>query len=409
MFSDRAKRIFQIVGFIAVATIIGLALYWVFFRTPPRQVAAPVPPTFPGATPTGGLVPSPPAAPRLSAPVAPPSVPPSPTPEALGGPTEVTTLTTSATLAPSLATDGSSLVYYNRTDGRFYRITTDGKVELMSERVFFNVSSVSWAPDRAQAILEYPDGSNILYNFNTQRAATLPRHWQKFDFSPDSNALAFLSLGLDEDSRWLAIANPDGSGTKPIEPLGKNADKVQVAWSPGGQIVGFSKTGSPQGLNEQEILFIGANKENFRSLVVNGINFRGTWSPDGAHLLYSTVSGADGWRPAVWIADAKPSSIGQNKSALGLNTFVDKCAFGSATTIYCAVPTSLEEGAGLYPQISATTPDHLYRVDLQTGERQLLAVPSGDHTIDHIVVTASERTLFFTDKISGQLFKINLK
>ncbi len=408
MLSDRAKRILQIVGFIALTTLIGFALYWVFFRTPTPKTAS-KPPALTDTQPTGSLIPSPPVSSFQRTPAQTPSTPPSPTTEALGGPTEVTSLTTNPTLAPSLATDGSSLIYYNRTDGKFYRITADGKVELLSERVFFNVSAVNWAPDRAQAILEYPDGSKILYNFDTERAATLPRHWQEFNFSPSSDSIAFLSLGLDEDSRWLAIANPDGSGTKPIEPLGKNANKVQVAWSPAGQIVGFSKTGSPQGLNEQEILFIGTNKENFRSLVVNGINFRGKWSPDGARLLYSTVSGADGWRPSIWITDAKPSSMGQNKVALGLNTFADKCSFGNATTIYCAVPTSLEEGAGLYPQIAATTPDHLYRIDLQTGARELIAVPQGDHTIDSIVVTANEKTLFFSDKISGQLYKINLK
>ncbi len=173
--------------------------------------------------------------------------------------------------------------------------------------------------------------------------------------------------------------------------------------------MGFSKTGGPQGLNEEEILFLGANKENFKSLVVNGINFRGKWSPDGEKLLYSTTSGADGWRPAVWITDARPSTMGQNKTSLGLNTFADKCSFGNATMIYCAVPTSLDEGAGLYPQIVASTPDNLYRIDLQTGARELIAIPQGEHTIDSIVVTANEKTLFFTDKISGQLYKINLK
>ncbi len=403
---DRTKRILQISAFILVIVAIGFAIWWVFFRgfiTPPALPARPpIPPT------TGGL-PSAPAARRF--PVAPPSAKPSgaPLPAAIGGLGQTTALGNVPVLSISLASDGSTIQYYNRIDGKFYRIRSDGTVEQLSDKVFFNVSNVTWAPDRNQSILEYPDGSNILYNFATHTQATLPRHWQQFSFSPQSDKVAFLAVGDDQDSRWLAIARPDGSESKPIEALGDNASKVQIAWSPNDQVIAFSKTGSPQGFGEQEILLVGKQGENFRSLVVNGVGFQGGWSPDGSRIAYSVSSADSDWKPQMWIAGGTPDRIGTNKMSLNVNTWANKCAFGGDTAMYCAVPDELPRGAGLYPSVVGNTPDRIWRVDLSTGIRDLVATPSENHTINSIVVSQNGRTLYFTDQISGQLYKINLK
>ncbi len=406
--SERAKRILVITIFVVIVLVAGFGIWWYFFRPLLVPSVAPAPPPTP-VTPSTGLTPARPAAPRPSISVTPGAPGALPSPVAAGGLTSTTALTQTSVLAPSLAGDGSTIQYYNRSDGKFYRILPDGSAQTLSDKVFFNVSAVTWAGDRAQAILEYPDGANILYNFATGRQATLPRHWQNFSFSPRSDGIAFLSLGADQDSRWLAISSPDGSGSRAIEGLGNNADKVHVAWSPNDQVVAFSRTGLPQGANEQEILLIGKNHENYRSLIVNGIGFRPRWSPDGAKLLYSATSADNDWKPQLWIAGATPANIGEGKTGLGLATWADKCAFANPGTIYCAVPTNLPRGAGLYPAIAANTPDQLWKVDLRTGARQLIAIPSEDHTIDTITISNDERSLYFTDKISGQLYKIDLK
>lgn len=405
--SDRAKKIIFTIVFAAVAILLGLGIWYFFFKplVTPEVPPAPEVPVTP--TPTG-LPPAAPSAPRV--PVA-PGAPgaPAPSTTAQGGLTQTSLLSSTPVLAPFLSADGTTLQFYNRVDGKFYRIKPDGTLELLSDRVFFNVSNVTWAGDTNQAILEYPDGSNIVYNFETEKQVTLPRHWQQFSFSPRSDGIAFLSLGTDEDARWLATSAPDGSQTKPIEPLGANASKVQVAWSPNEKVIAFSKTGQPQGVNEQEILLVGQNKENFKSLVVNGLGFRGTWSPDGTRLLYSATSSADGFRPQLWITDGTPDRIGQGKTSFGLNTWADKCTFGTNTTIYCAVPQNLPEGAGLYPAAAQNLPDQLWKVNLTTGERTRIAIPTEDHTIGNIVISKDERYLYFTDQASGQLYKIDLK
>ena len=405
--SDRAKRLLIIIAFVAIILLLGVAIWLVFLRplALPTPAVPPTPATRPSA---GGLAPAAPAPSRI-VPTTPPAAGTVPSPVAAGGLTKTTTLSSSPVLAPFIAPDGVSVQYYNRTDGKFYRILSDGTARALSDKVFYNVSRVSWAPDRQRAILEYPDGSNILYNFVTGSQSTLPKHWQSFSFSPRSDGIAFLAMGTQTDDRWLATAASDGANSKPIEPLGNNASKVQVSWSPNDQVIAFSKTGSPQGFGEQDILLVGKNHENFRALTVSGIGFDGRWSPDGQHILYSVSSPADQWVPKVWVTDGLPEQIGGHKTPLDLATWVNKCAFSGATTVYCAVPRELPAGVGLYPTAIANTPDRLWKVNLQSGARQLVAIPPDDHTIDNLIISPDESFLYFTDQISGQLYKINLK
>ncbi|MBI4435517.1 hypothetical protein HY630_02500, partial [Candidatus Uhrbacteria bacterium] len=83
---------------------------------------------------------------------------------ARGGLTQTTELTTGAVANVTLGTDGDSMNYYNATDGRFYAIDKDGNVVALSNTQFPNAEDVKWNKDANKALIEFPDGSNIVYN-----------------------------------------------------------------------------------------------------------------------------------------------------------------------------------------------------------------------------------------------------
>lgn len=404
------KKIALALGFIIVTAILGWGLYYFFFKAAP----SPVPETL-STTPnaeTGGNLPSaesgqPPGKITGGATGMEAGQLPVASPIAQGGVTQTTLVTQNSTLAPH-ASD-ANIAYYDRSEGKFYRLDQNGNNILLSNQTFYNVQNITWSPSNDKAILQYPDGSKISYDFTTQKQATLPKHWQDFSFNPNSTAFAAKSIGMEPENRWLVVSKPDGANAEGIIALGDNADKVTVKWSPNNQIVGFSATGDARGFASKEILPLGLNNENFKGIIVPGLDFHPLWSKTGDQLLFSTYNSDSSYKPELWIVNAIGDSIGSGRRPIKINTWAEKCTFADNNTIYCAVPNNLPEGAGFEPGIANDTPDTIYKIDLQTGAKNPIAIPEQDYTINSMIVSPQKDALYFTDAANGLLHKIKLK
>jgi len=413
--NERTKRLLLIAGFIASVFAIGFALYFMFFRsTPTTQETTP---QTEGELPSVGTLPSAGegapsttegtqegagALPQASA-------------IAAGGLTQTTSLTSSEVSAATLSSDGKNMNFYNKSDGRFYSISKSGEIVKLSDKTFPEIENVSWNRNAEKAVLEFPDGSNVVYDFEKETQVTLPKHWQDFSFSPTSDQLEAKSIGLDPNNRWLVVANDSGSNIVPVQELGENGDKVEVSWSPNDQVIGFADTSSvlgestPGGIDRKIIYPIGKNKENFKGLVLEGNGFIPSWSPDGRKLLYSVYGEYSSNKPLLWITDATSSSMGENRKNLSLNTWADKCSWFSGTEIYCAVPQNLPDNAGFQPSLYETLPDSVYKINVTTGQTTLVAIPETDKTMKQVSVSKDGTSLYFTNAITGQLELIKLK
>lgn len=403
------RKILIAIAFICVSAGLAFALYFVFFRQPVRVPPPQTQPRSEGTAPLGSLSPAQPGSPRVPAPLA-PSAPTEPSAQSNPTSVPVTTITNVPAFAPVRSPDGSGVHFYNPATGQFMRVDANGSMTPLSDKIFYNVSQTTWSPKDTKAIIEYPDGAKTLYNFDTKQQVTLPSHWQSFTFSPDGSQVAFLSMGAEAGNRWLAVAKDNGSNARAIEPLGDNAAKVIVSWSPNDNVIAFSKTpATPGAFNDQEILLVGKNNENFKSLKVAGINFIPTWSPDGALLLYSVTDSTNDLRPRLWVTRGTTDTIGQNKTPLPISTWADKCAFATTTVAYCAVPTELPEGAGLLRDVAKTVPDTIYRVDIANGATTLVATPETPQTISQIIPSSDGKTLYIRNQDTGQLNAITLR
>ena len=411
-FFNRFKKVFLILGFLALVFAIGYLLWRFFFAA---AVITPVATTTPGTIgglPTpgagtttgviigqGGVLPG-----GITIPIEVPneggisSV-------AVGGLTKTETITKSPTLGSTLSNEGN-VQYYDKNDGKFYKVDDNGQVVLLSDKVFYDVDNIVWAPDKNQAIIEYPDGNKILYDFVNKSQVTLPAHWQDFSFSPDSSRIVSKSLGLDEENRWLVVSSDDGSKATALENIGTNDKNVHTSWSPNNQIVALYTEGLD--FNRQTVYFVGLNGENFKSTVVEGRGFRSQWSTTGDKLLYSVYSTETNLNPQLWIVNASGDTIGQNRQSISLNTWADKCTFASNNEVYCAVPETLTRGSGLYPELADKTKDNLYKINLTTGTKELIAIPDGAYNISEVIVPADKDILYFTDKTTGRIYKIDL-
>ena len=144
-------------------------------------------------------------------------------------------------------------------------------------------------------------------------------------------------------------------------------------------------------------------------MIINGRGFNGQWSPKGDKILYSVHNSANGHLPLLYIVDAQGDRIGLNLKNLKTITWANKCTFANNDTIYCAVPTQLDEGAGYSQNQSDIYPDIIYKINLITGYRSILAIPENKYTINKMMLSENDKYLYFQDKFTGQVNKITLK
>jgi len=410
MFSFLNKKIILIIIFVIIVIGLGYGIYALFFKqTPPESpvIDQPIDTGISGGLPSADIGPGQIIDLTASEPLPTDADRPEISQIARGGLTETTELNQSPSSGASLSRDGSNLQYYNQEDGKFYKIDSSGVITPLSDKIFNNVETIAWSPNKNKAILEYPDGANILYNFSDDKQITLPAHWKEFDFSPSGGKIVMKSIGLDPSNRWLAIANEDGSNTVPLEPIGLKDETIYPSWSPNNQVVAMYTEGVD--FDRQEVFFLGLNNENFKSTVVEGRGFQPQWSPKGDKLLYSVYSSKNYLKPMLWAVNAQGDNIGQNRKSLNINTWADKCVFGNNIEIYCAVPTSIEEGAGLFPELAANTVDQLYKIDLNTGLKKLIATPNEDYNMSNLILADNDTYLYFTDTATQRIYKIQLK
>lgn len=406
------KRIILLALFSLLVIVIGWLLWIVFFA--PRSIQSPIDQTGTDQTGSSGFPSVGTGGDRTPVDTGTPTIP------STGGTTGGTTGQTSggsttgradqiiSSQVSNVATSPGGLVrYYDNRDGKFYQISNNGTLTELSDQVFFQASNVVWSPVNEQAIIEYPDGANILYNFSTKSQVTLPAHWQEFSFSPQGDQIVAKSITLAPENRWLITTDASGKNVTFVEPMGTNADKVIVDWSPNKQIVALSKTGRSLGADREEILLVGQYGENFKSLVVEGRGIVSEWSPTGDKLLYSVYSSANDYKPSLWIVDAAGDAIGNNRTALNVETWADKCSFQDDRFVYCGVPISLQTGAGFAPETANTTNDVIYKIDTKTGIKTEIQTTQ-NYIVDSITVSEDGSTLFVTDKLTPGLFAVPL-
>lgn len=402
------KKIGLVVGFVILAAVIAYFIFTLFFK--PANPTEQTPGT--GTTTTGGNLPESGSGTQTPVNQEGGALPGSETNgggnEQAASPSVVEDISSDLNVSAadtSISANGQ-MRFYNQSDGKFYRLDESGKAVLLSDKRFASASNVTWAPTSNKAVIEFPDGSKVRYNFDTKEQVTLPKHWQDFAFSPSGDKLVSKSMGLDPNNRWLIVSNDDGSQAKQIEDLGENGADVISSWSPNNQTIAMYVDSID--FNRKEVYFIGQNGENFKSIVTEGRGFQPQWSPSGSELLYSVYSESTDYKPTLWLTSAQGDSIGANRRPLSINTWADKCTFGTGS-LYCAVPQSLERGSGMFPDLANNTPDLLYKINPSTGAKEPISLGTSSYTMKNLSVSADGSYLYFTDTATNRLRRIKLR
>ncbi|MDZ7797992.1 MAG: hypothetical protein U5L76_00085 [Patescibacteria group bacterium] len=417
--NPKLKRILLIIGFIAVAVFFGYLIYRILFSpiidtndNDNYNVNGILPNINAVNRPTGNINDN------LNVNEALPNIngtaqPEPPSQVASGGITEVSKITEDLTKSAVIDTNKKDLIYYDELTGEFIKTSPDGttKTKLTDDK-YPGAEDIYWSPSRDKAVITFPDRSKITYDFNLKKQYSLPKETYEFSFSPSSGKLAYKYQGEQEGDNYLAVSDPEGTSARLVEDLGQYANQVTVNWAPNNQVIAtYNKSTSTE---EQEIIFLGANNENFPSVDVSGRGFKSKWSPTGNTILYSVFDKESNYNPSLHIMDGTMENIGASQVDLNIQTWPDKCVFGDNNYIYCAVPEFLPSGSDIYPELANNVPDDFYKINLETGSKELLARPVnssgfGNYTAQNVYLSNNEEYIYFTDKNTGRVYKIRLK
>ncbi len=386
--SLRIKLALKIIGFLTVSFLIGLGLYLLMFRRAPIIV---VEQPSDGTNIPGGLQTSDIISERETT---------NQNDDKLTQADEIddskigtAILTSSKIISPAL-TNSDEIAFYDPSDGAFYTIDASGNIFALSADRFPKAETILFSDNADSALIEFPDGSNVVYDFSTGIQNTLPTHWTDFSFSNDGDALVAKSISNVANNEQLIITNADGSVAQSIAFLGNNEKYITPNWSPNGTVVAFSATGSAQSaLGRQEIYLLDTNGDAISALIVDGRNFEAIWAPDGNNILYSVADVTSSNIPALWYTDID----GQSRRNLRLPTWVEKCTFKDDTMVICAVPQKPAIGSGFSHELS-TSPDDVYQVNITTGKTAFIASPAFNTQMFNLKISSNGKLLFFTDK-----------
>ncbi|PJA47145.1 hypothetical protein CO172_03025 [Candidatus Uhrbacteria bacterium CG_4_9_14_3_um_filter_36_7] len=402
--SQRFQKIILIFLFALSVIGIAFALYFMFFRVPPSQEK---------------VVESDSPQSQTDLPISKEGVPPSVTetkpstlPQADAIAKGSVTQTENLLLAPVEAAElrQDKMHYYDERDGKFYTIDKNGVIKELSKREFTDAQNIIWNKDGDKVVVEFPDGSNIVYDFTSGKQVTLPKHWEDFHFSPTSNELIAKSMPLDPNGRALVVSNADGSNVRAVQALGENADKVLINPSPQGQVIAFSDTANESyGLGRSMLIPLGKNQENFKGLVIEGFGFEPLWSTRGDYLIYSVSGESSQNLPLLWIVNGSVKNMGDGRQNLGLNTWAHKCTFTDISELYCAVPSSLPPYAGMQPDIAKGIPDVVYKIDLTTRQSILIGTTDTKASMTNLHISSDKQILYFTNENTGLIQSMRLK
>ena len=329
---------------------------------------------------------------------------------AQGGETLATALSENNARGVDISSDGNGINFYDREENKFYFVDENGNKNILSNKEFFGVQNVVWSNDKTSAIIEYPDGNKILYDFSNDKQISLNKNILDAEFS-QTNSIAYKYVTNNINDNWLMVTDENNSEVRAVQALGENSENVQIAWSPNNSVVAlYAKSIGP---SKSEIFLIGLAEENFKSIEVEGSDFNGAWSPDGKRILYNITNSQNDYKPSLWIVNAQGDDIGRYNLNLGLTTWVDKCVFENSRTVFCAVPKSLTEGAGLFSELFLETDDLIYKIDLTTGRSELIADPifseQDKFSISKLFVSKNSEELFFWDEVTEKIYSIKLK
>lgn len=324
---------------------------------------------------------------------------------------QIIAISDEAVLAPTLSTDSSAIKYYSKTTGQVYQIDLDGANKtVISNTKLVGLVNIFWSPDKTKVLAQFLNNNQLsfsFYDYAVRKGSALNKNIDAASWNNLSNKIFLKYLVANDKTGTLEVADPDGSNWNKITDL--NIKDLVISSIPKTGLISFWN--APDAFTEtslQSVPIIGGDK---KSLFTGKFGVDYLWSPDGSNVLVSHTDGKGGSK----IQLALVNNNGGEYKNLDIPTFISKCAWSKNNKfIYYALPGSIPDGTVLpndYNSNKFSTADTFWKVNITTGEKTRLVdlnKINDKYDAANLFLNSDESVLFFTNKIDGKLYRINL-
>lgn len=291
-------------------------------------------------------------------------------------------------IAPAASLDNSAVWYFN-SEGRLFRVNTDGSG--LSE---FPLPSLTtgklkqalWSKSGTDFIAvtgSVVDELKFYYNSSKKTYTSLPANIQSLDWMPDGQRVLYIWKPSDNSSPKLAIANADGTGYRSIKDV--YWPDLKVLAGPDGKTALLVRSDIQGDINK--IYFIDLATGVFGTPIDQGKNISAAWISSNRFIF--TRSTAEAY-PKVLLYDY----LIKGSLDLNINTTLDKIVVDKeGKFLYAAVPS--KDGSG----------DTFIKLDLNNLKQETYFKPSTNVQAVGLIMIGN--TIYFTDAQDGKFYTIS--
>ena len=325
---------------------------------------------------------------------------------------KINKLTKQKILSPIISPDKEHIRYFQKSNGHLLERSLDGTREIsILDSDILNLENVIWAPDKKQIIYVLTTSEKYYYNLETGKTVALDKNMKNITWSPDSSKILYEYTDPETKIHGIISSNPNGENIKVIykTPL----QNLNLAWPEQNQITFYQK---PSAYAISPLFSINPSNQQIDIIINNQNGLLVHYMPNSQNFIYSASYGKSLNSFAFYARLPTPGTGGQANKSINLNsvTIASKCTLDSEhSTAYCAIAENLEENSILpddYFKNLIKFKDSIYKIDLETGEKQKIALSSelGNPDAYNLFLSPDKDKLYFTDKNTGILYLINL-
>lgn len=317
-----------------------------------------------------------------------------------------------ALVAPVISNDQKKILYFSASNGNLYEMGLKGEDRrALAQDRLVGMEDVQWSPQKEQVIYSLPENGGrrfFVYDYNQEKHFQLKEGIDSVAWVDFGQKIIYKHFDSQTGKRTINISGIDGADSKT---LAETEYRDVGIWKiPGSLNVAFWN--SPKSSQESFLKTAGINGEGENVFFSGKFGVDYLWSPDGSNILLAHSGDQTGKSMTLALIDRK----GLQYRSLSIPTFISKAVWSQDNkTIYYALPTALPKDAVLpddYVSRKVTTADTFWKVDISTGRKErVVSLENMTEIIDaeNMILSPEEESLFFTDRSTGNLYKINIR